>query len=67
MLSITDTILLLCFFKYSGFIINNLNSVLNSAGIEYLIPHPGVLLPVGISFFMFLSLGNTIDCYYGKE
>jgi len=65
-LSLTDTILALCFFKYSGFIVTNLNSILTAAGIEYSIPHPGILLPVGISFFLFLSLGNTIDCYYGR-
>ncbi|HNX23188.1 MAG TPA: MBOAT family O-acyltransferase [Spirochaetota bacterium] len=65
-LSIIDTILILCIFKYSGFIVNNINSVLSSAGIDYSIPLPGVLLPVGISFFLFLSLGNTIDYYFGR-
>ena len=65
-LSITDTILILCLFKYSGFIVNNINSVLSSAGVDYSIPLPGVMLPVGISFLLFLSLGNTIDCYFGR-
>ncbi len=64
--SIFNTILILCLFKYSAFIINNLNSILNSAGAEYSVPLPGVLLPVGISFFLFLSLGNTIDYYFGR-
>jgi len=65
-LSIIDSILILCFFKYSGFIINNLNSLLSFSGTAYLIPPPGVILPVGISFFLFLSLGNTIDYYFGR-
>ncbi len=65
-LSIIDTIAILCFFKYSGFIVNNLNSIFISAGVDYSIPQPGVLLPVGISFFLFLSLGNTIDFYFGR-
>ena len=66
LLNITDTILILCIFKYSGFIVNNINSIMSTSGIEYSIPPPGVLLPVGISFFMFLSLGNTIDYYFGR-
>jgi D-alanyl-lipoteichoic acid acyltransferase DltB (MBOAT superfamily) len=65
-LSIIDTILILCLFKYSGFIINNINSLLNSAGADYSLPLPGILFPVGISFFLFLSLGNTIDYYFGR-
>jgi D-alanyl-lipoteichoic acid acyltransferase DltB (MBOAT superfamily) len=65
-LSIIDTILILSFFKYSGFIVNNINSILNASGIDYSLPLPGVLMPVGISFFLFLSLGNTIDYYFGK-
>ncbi len=66
-LSAADAVIILCFFKYSGFIVNNLNAVLNSTGIAYTIPHPGILMPVGISFFLFVSLGNTIDCYYGRN
>lgn len=65
-LSIIDTILILCLFKYSGFIINNINSLLNSAGADYSLPLPGIMFPVGISFFLFLSLGNTIDYYFGR-
>jgi D-alanyl-lipoteichoic acid acyltransferase DltB (MBOAT superfamily) len=66
-LSIIDAIAILSFFKYSGFIVNNINSILQTAGIGYSLPLPGVLFPVGISFFLFLSLGNTIDVYFGKS
>lgn len=65
-LSIADTILILSFFKYSSFIVNNINSLLASCETGYSIPAPGVLMPVGISFFLFLSLGNTIDFYSGR-
>lgn len=65
-LNILDVILILSFFKYSGFIVSNINALLSSAGAEHSIPLPGVLFPVGISFFLFLSLGNTIDYFYGR-
>ncbi len=66
-LSIIDTIIILSFFKYSGFIVSNINSLISATGIGYSLPLPGILMPVGISFFLFLSLGNTIDCYFGKS
>ncbi len=65
-LSILNTIVILSFFKYSGFIVSNINSILSICGADYSIPSGGVLFPVGISFFLFLSLGNTIDCYFGR-
>jgi D-alanyl-lipoteichoic acid acyltransferase DltB (MBOAT superfamily) len=65
-LSITDALFILGIFKYSAFIVNNVNTLLGAAGAGITIPHPGILFPVGISFFLFVSLGNTIDCYYGK-
>jgi len=65
-LSIADAILILSLFKYSGFIVTNVNSLISSAGADYSLPLPGVIFPVGISFFLFLSLGNTIDFYFGK-
>jgi len=65
-LSIMDALLILAVFKYSAFIVNNINMLLAGAGSGVTIPQPGILFPVGISFFLFVSLGNTIDCYFGK-
>ncbi len=45
-------------FKYSGFIVQNINLAMN-AGITV----PQVALPIGISFFTFQSISYVIDVY----
>ncbi len=53
---------LLAFYKYSGFLLTNLNALLSVADIgpfEVVAPH----LPLGISFFTFHSLSYIIDVY----
>ena len=65
-LSITNNLLLLGFFKYAGFVTENINAVLGRLGTEYAVPEPDILLPVGISFFVFQSMSYTIDYYRGQ-
>ena len=57
---------LLSYFKYSNFFVENLNSLLNSAGIES-ISWTSIALPIGISFFTFQKLSYVIDVYRGKH
>jgi alginate O-acetyltransferase complex protein AlgI len=64
-ISITNNIGLLSFFKYGGFVTDNINSFLSLLHIPYVIPAPGMLLPVGISFYVFQSMSYTIDFYRG--
>ncbi len=65
-LSVINNLALLGFFKYGGFVAENLNNLFSSAGLSYSIPQPNVLLPVGISFYVFQSLSYTIDFYRGR-
>ena len=65
-LSIVNNLGLLGFFKYGDFVVENLNDLLRSLGVPYAIPAPDVLLPVGISFFVFQSMSYTIDYYRGN-
>jgi len=65
-ISIVNNLGLLSFFKYGGFITDNLNALLSSLGIPYLIPAPGIFLPVGLSFYIFQSMSYTIDYYRGN-
>lgn len=58
--SVTTSMLLLGFFKYSDFFLQNINSIFR-ADIELL----GIALPIGISFFTFQTLSYTIDVYRG--
>jgi D-alanyl-lipoteichoic acid acyltransferase DltB (MBOAT superfamily) len=65
-LSIINNLFLLSLFKYGPFITDNINLLLVRLGIPLSIPAPGVLLPVGISFYTFQSMSYTIDFYRGK-
>ena len=58
--SVTTSLLLLGFFKYSDFFISNINSLFSSK-ISLL----GVILPIGISFYTFQTLSYTVDVYRG--
>ncbi|MCQ4922376.1 hypothetical protein NE686_04710 [Tissierella carlieri] len=51
---------LLGFFKYSDFLIFNLNNILGSS-----IPLLNLTLPIGISFYTFQTMSYTIDVYRG--
>jgi len=64
--SVVNNIVLLSFFKYADFIINNLNVLLSSLNVPYEIVSPGLLFPVGISFYVFQSMSYTIDFYRGN-
>jgi len=64
--SIVNNIGLLGFFKYAGFVTENLNAILSSLNVSYAIPEPGFLLPIGISFYIFQSMSYTIDYYRGN-
>ena len=65
-ISIVNNLALLGFFKYAGFITENLNTLLSSLNVPYLIGAPGLLLPVGLSFYIFQSMSYTIDYYRGN-
>lgn len=65
-LSIANNLSLLCFFKYSGFLTENVNALLAWLNAGYAISTPEVTLPVGISFFVFQSMSYTIDYYRGQ-
>jgi D-alanyl-lipoteichoic acid acyltransferase DltB (MBOAT superfamily) len=65
-ISIVNNIALLGFFKYAGFVTENLNALLSSLRISYTIAEPSFLLPIGISFYVFQSMSYTIDYYRGN-
>ena len=58
--SVVINLSLLGVFKYSGFVVSSLNSLLGTA-----IPVPALALPIGISFYTFQTMSYTIDVYRG--
>lgn len=57
---------ILFFYKYINFFIENCNRILGIAGRDKSIPLLDILLPVGISFYIFQALGYTMDVYRGE-
>ena len=49
------------FFKYTDFLIGNVNAVLHTR-----FPMLHILLPLGISFFTFQKIAYLVDCYRNK-
>ncbi|MBN1672708.1 MAG: MBOAT family protein [Kiritimatiellae bacterium] len=64
-LSVVNSVLLLGFFKYAGFVTESLNALLAAGRLELKLPAPSIWLPVGISFFTFRSISYVVDCYRG--
>lgn len=52
---------ILGFFKYYGFLIDNLNAIL-----PFQIPYRALALPIGISFYTFQTLSYIVDVYKGN-
>ena len=53
-------------YKYLDFFIKNLSIILNKFGMEINYSPLELILPIGISFFIFQAFGYVIDVYKGK-
>ena len=65
LISIIGNLGLLGFFKYADFGISQFNDLFKLIGLTE-IPLLEIVLPVGISFYTFQTLGYTIDVYRGQ-
>ncbi|MCD5970355.1 MBOAT family O-acyltransferase [Pseudomonas quasicaspiana] len=55
---------ILGYFKYANFGVDSINAMMTSVGLEpFILTH--VLLPIGISFYVFESISYIIDVYRG--
>lgn len=55
---------ILAVLKYTNFFLGNVNAALSGAGYEF--PYVDWLLPLGISYYTFQSMGYLIDVYHRK-
>jgi D-alanyl-lipoteichoic acid acyltransferase DltB (MBOAT superfamily) len=65
-LSLLTNLGLLGFFKYFGFFVDSMRSLLEGLGVGIGTATLHIVLPVGISFYTFQTLSYTIDVYRGK-
>lgn len=63
--SLVLNLAILFFFKYYNWAADNLITIMTWMGIRMSVPDFKVLLPVGISFYIFQALGYSIDVYRG--
>lgn len=57
---------LLGYFKYTGFFLDVVQRVCDAFSIPVTTPRVSILLPVGISFYIFQALSYVIDVYKGR-
>ena len=60
-LAITADLAILGWFKYAGFFAESLNRLAGKS-----LPVPEIVLPIGISFYIFQSMSYVIDLYRGQ-
>ncbi|MGH8020082.1 MAG: hypothetical protein ACREIA_17750 [Opitutaceae bacterium] len=65
-ISLVASLGLLGYFKYASFAIDVTLRMLSAAGLETNPRVLDILLPVGISFYVFHGMSYTIDIYFGK-
>ncbi len=59
-LTVAINLLIIGFFKYTGFLLSNINAIF---GVPEVIPE--ILLPIGISFYTFQLISYVVDVYKG--
>ena len=57
---------ILAFLKYYNFFAGSLNDLLGAWKLEFSVPTLRLLLPLGISFYTFQSVGYVVDVYWDK-
>lgn len=62
---VSTNLLILGVFKYANFFVDNLNKINGLFALPH-IPNPGIVLPIGISFYTFHSLSYLVDIYRRK-
>lgn len=59
-------LIVLAVFKYAAFAVSNSSELLHYAGLEFVPPVPDIVLPIGVSFFVFHAISLVVDVYRGN-
>jgi len=64
--SVTANLAFLATFKYLGFFVRQAADLLTALGFQANLPVLQIVLPIGISFYTFQTIGYVVDVYRGK-
>lgn len=65
-ITVATNLILLGIFKYAYFTVDTIKQGLSLAGIDWKEPHLHIILPLGISFFVFEFIHYAVEVYRGK-
>jgi alginate O-acetyltransferase complex protein AlgI len=65
-ISVAGNLLFLATFKYLGFFVAELAALLERMGFDASLPVLSIVLPIGISFYTFQTIGYVVDVYRRK-
>ncbi len=66
-ISVAVNIGFIAFFKYGEFLLQNWQALMQAFGVIWVAPEWDIVLPVGISFYTFVTLSYTLDVYLGRS
>jgi len=66
-ISVAVNIGFIAFFKYGEFLMQNWQALMQAFGVIWVAPEWDIVLPVGISFYTFVTLSYTLDVYLGRS
>jgi len=64
--SVAINLLMLAYFKFANFLVDNLNIILNNEGYSE-VENQKINLPIGISFYTFHAISYVVDVHRGKS
>jgi alginate O-acetyltransferase complex protein AlgI len=67
LVSIVFNLGLLFYFKYASFAARSVAELLGTLGVRWTPAAPDVVLPIGISFYTFMTISYTIDVYLHRS
>lgn len=66
LISLATNLGILGYFKYGDFLLKNFTTLVNSFGFQYAPTASDIILPIGISFYTFVTISYTVDVYRGE-